>query len=51
MNYLPNGQITFVNFSDMYYDLFMELGLGIDANSYLYDQDTDMPILFKEKYI
>ena len=51
MNYLPNGQITFINFSDMYYDLFMELGLGIDANSYLYDQDTDMPILFKEKYI
>lgn len=51
MYYLPNGQITFTDFTDMYYDLFMELGLGINGNSYLYDQDTDMPILFKEKYI
>lgn len=51
MNYLPNGTVYFDNIFDMYYDLFSEIGLGINAQQYLYDQDTQITIQFKEKYI
>lgn len=45
------GEFMFENVFDMYYDLFMELGLGIDANNYLYDQDSGNMIMMKDKYI
>lgn len=51
MNYYANGTIGFDNIYDMYYDLFSEIGLGINAQQYLYDQDTQVTITFKEKYI
>ena len=51
MNYYANGTIGFDNIYDMYYDLFSEIGLGINTQQYLYDQDTQVTITFKEKYI
>jgi len=51
MIYLPNGTVYFDNIYDMYYDLFSEIGLGINSQQYLYDQDTQTVIQFKEKYI
>ena len=51
MIYLANGTIGFENIYDMYYDLFSEIGLNIGPNQYLYDQDTQAPIMFKDKYI
>jgi len=51
MIYLPNGTVAFDNIFDMYYDMFSEIGLGINSQQYLYDQDTQIVIQFKEKYI
>ena len=51
MNYYPNGTVGFDNIFDMYYELFNEIGLGINNQQYLYDQDTQTVIMFKEKYI
>ena len=51
MQYLPDGRITFSDIYDMNYDLFMEMGLALDNDHHLYDQDTMNPIMFKEKYI
>ena len=51
MIYLPNGTVIFDNIFDMYYDMFSEIGLGINSQQYLYDQDTQIVIQFKEKYI
>lgn len=51
MFYTPNGTVMFTDIPDMFYDLFTEIGLGINGDSYLYDQDSGVPILFKEKYI
>lgn len=51
MQYLPDGRVTFNDIFEMNYDLFMEMGLGLDADKHLYDQDTMNPIMFKDKYI
>lgn len=52
MIYLPNGMQSFENLGDLYYDLFMEIGVSVRASDhYLYDQETDLPIKFREKYI
>ena len=51
MQYLPNGTVTFLDMGEVFYDLFSEIGLAINSEQHLYDQDTMSPILFKEKYI
>jgi hypothetical protein len=52
MIYLPNGTIQFNDIGELYYELFMEMGLYVKtADSYLYDQDTSTPIMFDSKYI
>lgn len=51
MMYAPNGAIWFNNIYELYYDLFNEIGLNIGPNQYLYDQDTQTQIKFKDKYI
>ena len=51
MIFLPNGKIRFDNIYELYYNLFMEIGLGINDQQYLYDQDTQTCIMFKDKYI
>ena len=51
MNYLPNGKVFFNDIYDLFYDLFMEIGLSIGKDQYLYDQETNIPIMIKDKYI
>ena len=51
MNYLPDGTVTFNDIYDLYNELFMELGLYIGPDQYLYEQDTAMPIRLKDKFI
>lgn len=51
MIYYANGTVGFENIWDLYYDLFSEIGLGINNQQYLYDQDTQTTIMFKDKYI
>lgn len=51
MIYYANGTVGFENIWDLYYDLFSEIGLGINSQQYLYDQDTQTTIMFKDKYI
>lgn len=51
MIYFANGTSGFENMMDMYYDLFSEIGLGINSQQYLYDQDTQIVLMFKDKYI
>ena len=46
-----NGTVGFANIYDMYYDLFNEIGLSINSEGLLYDQDTGNIIQFKEKNI
>lgn len=45
-----NGVMMFTSFEDLYYDLFMEMGIGI-RGQYLYEQDTDNDIKFGDSYI
>lgn len=51
MQYLVDGSVTFESMPELFYDLFMEMGLGINGDQHLYDQESMCPILFKEKYI
>ena len=49
--YNPDGTIGFNTFNEMQYDLFSEIGLGINRQSYVYDQDTLEVLRIKDKYI
>lgn len=51
MNFLPNGKMQFDDMYEMYFQLFTEIGLGINPQQYLFDQDTGIVIRFKDKYI
>lgn len=51
MIYFANGTSGFENMTDMFYDLFSEIGLGINSQQYLYDQDTQIVLMFRDKYI
>lgn len=46
-----NGKIMFDDMYELYYHLFLEIGLSINSNQYLYDQDTGIPLMYKDKYI
>lgn len=48
---LNNGAIEFGDTCEMYYNLFNEIGLGINAQQYLYDQDTGIVLRYKDKYL
>lgn len=47
----PEGKIAYNTFAELCYNLFMVIGLGIDNESHLYDQDTEKKLQFKGKYI
>jgi hypothetical protein len=51
MQYLANGACQFDSLGELYYNLFMTIGLGINSQQYLYDQDTGIVIKFKDKFI
>ena len=46
-----NGKMMYDDIFELYYNLFAEIGLGINSNQYLYDQDTMIELKYKDKYI
>lgn len=51
MKFLNNGKVMFDDVYELNYHLFMEMGLSINNNGYLYDQDNGTTLMFKDKYI
>lgn len=51
MIFLNNGKVQFDDFFELTYNLFSEMGISLNNENYIYDQDTCQPIKFKEKYI
>lgn len=51
MRFLPNGKVMYDSLPDLYYNLFMEIGLNVNQYGRLYDQDTQKELFFKERYI
>jgi hypothetical protein len=47
----PEGKIAFNTVAERDYNLFMVIGLGINQNQYLYDQDNGTQLNYKGKYI
>lgn len=46
-----NGSEIFESKEELYYNLFMEMGLGVRADQYVYDQVSGQIIQFKEKLL
>lgn len=51
MLFLNDGKVRFTDRGELLFHLFMEMGLGINSNQYLYDQDTGEVLRFKDLYI
>ena len=51
MNYLPDGSIKFTDLNDLIINYLSEMGLAVDANQYLYDQETGIILQYKERNI
>ena len=55
MNVVINDQgqnvIIYDTKEEMYYNMYMEMGLFVNAQGYLQDQDTGIVIRFKDKFI
>ena len=46
-----NFEMEFDDRPEMFYSMFNEIGIDIDHNGYLYDEDSRSPIKFKDKNI
>lgn len=46
-----NGKMFFSNLKEMYYNLFLEIGLSINNDNYIYDQDNGIILKYKDKYM
>ena len=46
-----NGKMYFSDVNEMYYELFLEIGLGVNSSQYIYDQDTGIVLKYKDKHI
>jgi hypothetical protein len=44
-----DGKMLFNDLKEMYYDLFLEIGLSINHDQYIFDQDTGIVLKFKDK--
>lgn len=51
MRYSMNGKMMFDDIYEMYYHLFMEIGLSTNHDQLLYDQDTGALLKYKDKFI
>lgn len=51
MQFLTNGKILFDDIYEMYYHLFSEIGLAINSDQYLYDQDSMTLLRYKDNFI
>ena len=47
----PQGKIAYNTIGELNYNLFMTIGLAINADQHLYDQDTMKELNFNGKYI
>ena len=46
-----NGKMCYSDLREMYYDLFLEIGLSINNDQYIYDQDSGEVLKYKDKYM
>ena len=46
-----NGKMYFNDTREMYYNLFIELGLSVNSEQFIYDQDTLIVLKYKDKRI
>ena len=46
-----NGKMLFSNTNEMYYSLFSEIGLSVNHDYYIFDQDTGIVLKYKDQYI
>lgn len=51
MYHSANGKMLFNNTKEMYYNLFLEIGLSINNEQFIYDQDTGIVLKYKDKRI
>lgn len=51
MYILPSGKFAYNTIGELNYNLFLAIGLGINEEQHLYDQDTYKELNFKGKYI
>ncbi len=51
MYYLPDGSVKFTDINDLMINYLSEMGLSVDNNQYLYDQDNGNILQYKEKNI
>ena len=51
MHILPTGKIAFDTIGEMNFNLFNTIGLAINQEQHLYDQDTLQELHYKDKYI
>lgn len=53
MQFNPDGSVSFSSYGDLYFHMFIEMGLSINKDSYLFDQDSGStnPLLFDGKSI
>lgn len=51
MHFTNEGKVQFDSWGDLCYNLFMAIGLSINKDQYLYDQDTGIVITYNNKYI
>ena len=51
--FAPDGTVSFVTYGDMYFHLFIEMGLSINKDGHLFDQEagSNNPLLFDGKTI
>ena len=46
-----NGKTFFNDMGELFYNLFLEIGLGINQDQYIYDQDSGIVLKCKDRYI
>ena len=53
MHFNPDGSMSFESYGDLYFHMFIEMGLSINKDSYLFDQDSgsQFPLQFDGKAI
>lgn len=51
MELTKDGRNRFSSEGELYYHLIIEMGLAIDRNQHVYDEDTGSILMWKDKYI
>ena len=51
MIFNPDGSISYNDIFELYYNLFNTIGLSVNSDQYLYDQDTGIILKYNDKAI